>query len=86
MLERWQTAETALLYVVDAGTNLSVAEAMLGALFLNRSDGDRVSNLETAKMWFLTVNSYDQNCSDPVPFGGGYSDLKEKESAAKAWR
>jgi len=86
MLERWQTAETALLYVVDAGTNLSVAEAMLGALFLNRSDGDRVGNLEIAKMWFLRSTAMTKIAPTLCLLGVVYSNLQEKESAAKAWR
>jgi tetratricopeptide (TPR) repeat protein len=86
MLERWKTAETALLHVLDTGTNLSVAEAMLGALFLNRSDGDHVSNLETAKMWFLRSIATAKIAPTLCLLGVVYSNLKEKESAAKAWR
>ena len=86
MREKWQTAETALLRVVEIGTNLPIAEAMLGAVFLNRTDGDRASNLETARMWFLRSLETAKTAPTLCLLGTVYSHLKEKESAEKAWR
>lgn len=85
-LRKWQIAETALLRAVETGINLSVAEAMLGALFFNRSDGDRTSNLETAKMWFLRSIATAKIAPTLSLLGMVYSNLKEKENAEKAWR
>lgn len=86
MREKWQTAETALLRVMEIGTNLPIAEAMLGALFLNRTDGDRASNLETARMWFLRSLETAKTAPTLCLLGTVYSHLKEKEDAEKAWR
>lgn len=85
-LQKWQMAETAFLRAVEIGINLSVAEAMLGALFLNRSDGDRRSNLETAKVWFLRSIATAKIAPTLCLLGTVYSNLKDKEGAEKAWR
>lgn len=84
--QKWQIGETALLHAVEIGKNLPVVEAMLGALFLNRSDGDRTSNLGTAKVWFLRSIATSKNAPTLSLLGMVYSNLKEKQNAEKAWR
>jgi tetratricopeptide (TPR) repeat protein len=86
MRENWQTAETALLRVVEIGINLPVAEAMLGALFLERTDGDRATNLGAARTWLLRSVEISKTAPTLCLLGTVYSHLKEKEDAKKAWR
>ena len=86
MLGKWQMAETALLCTLEIGTNSTVAVGMLGALFLERTDGDRASNLETARTWFLRSLEISKTAPTLCLLGIVYLRLKEREKAEEAWR
>lgn len=85
-LREWQVAETALLRILEISPNLPLALGMLGALFLERTDGDRTSNLEAAKRWLLQSVEISKTAPTLCLLGMVYSNLKEKVSAEKAWR
>jgi protein O-GlcNAc transferase len=85
-LRKWQTAETALLRILEISPNLPLALGMLGALFLNRTDGDRANNLEAAKMWLLRSIETAKTAPTLCLLGTVYSHLREKEKAKEAWR
>jgi protein O-GlcNAc transferase len=86
MLGKWQMAETTLLRTLEISSNFPVAVAMLGALFLERTDGDRASNLEAARMWLLRSVEIAKTAPTLCLLGMVYWRLKEKEKAEEAWR
>lgn len=86
VLEKWQVAEAALFRALEVSTNFPVAVAMIGALFLERTDGNRASNLETARMWFLRSLGIAKTAPTLCLLGMVYLRLKKKEKAAEAWR
>jgi tetratricopeptide (TPR) repeat protein len=86
MLGKWQMAETGLLRTLETGTNSPVAVGMLGALFLERTDGDRATNLGAARTWLLRSVEISKTAPTLCLLGTVYSHLKEKEDAKKAWR
>jgi tetratricopeptide (TPR) repeat protein len=86
MLGKWQMAETALLHTLEGGTNSPVAIGMLGTLFLERTDGDRASNLEAARTWLLRSVEIAKAAPTLSLLGMVYLFLKEKEKAKEAWR
>jgi tetratricopeptide (TPR) repeat protein len=86
MLGKWQMAETGLLRTLETGTNSPVAVGMLGALFLERTDGDRATNLEAARIWLLRSVEISKTAPTLCLLGTVYSHLNEKENAEKAWR
>jgi tetratricopeptide (TPR) repeat protein len=86
MLGKWQMAETGLLRTLETGTNSPIAVGMLGALFLERTDGDRATNLEAARTWLLRSVEISKTAPTLCLLGIVYLRLKEKEKAEEAWR
>jgi tetratricopeptide (TPR) repeat protein len=86
MLGKWQMAETALFRTLECGTNSPIAVGMLGALFLERTDGDRATNLETARMWLLRSVEISKTAPTLCLLGMVYLRLREEEKAEEAWR
>ncbi len=86
MLGKWQVAETALLRALELNDNFPTAVAMLGALFLDRTDGERLSNMESAKMWLLRSAEISKTAPIMCLLGVVYSRLKEKDRALQAWQ
>lgn len=84
-LRKWQTAEASLLRILEISPNLPLALGMLGALFLNRTDGDRENNLEAAKMWLLRSIETAKTAPNLSLLGMVYSHLGEKEKAKEVW-
>src|SRR2546425_8038925 len=50
-LGRWAYAEKAFLDALKVDQTLSLAKTLLGSLFLERTDGDRLANARKAKQW-----------------------------------
>jgi tetratricopeptide (TPR) repeat protein len=86
MLGKWQMAETGLLRTLETRTNSPIAVGMLGALFLERTDGDRTTNLEAARTWLLRSVEIAKSAPTLCLLGMVYLHLKEKEKAEEAWR
>jgi tetratricopeptide (TPR) repeat protein len=86
MLGKWNMAETALFRALERGTNSPIAVGMLGALFLERTDGNRASNLEAARTWLLRSVEIAKAAPTLCLLGMVYLRLKEKEKAEEAWR
>jgi tetratricopeptide (TPR) repeat protein len=84
-LRKWQAAETALLRILEINPNLPLALGMLGALFLNRTDGGRANNLEAAKTWLLRSIETAKTAPTLCLLGTVYSHLSEKAKAQEAW-
>jgi len=86
MLGKWNMAESALLRTLEGGTNSPIALGMVGALFLERTDGDHLSNLETAKTWLLRSVEVAKAAPTLCLLGVAYLRLEEKEKAEEAFR
>jgi tetratricopeptide (TPR) repeat protein len=52
-LEKWDVAESALMEASRLKPRASIVMALLGGLWSERTDRDRVESLQTAKQWYL---------------------------------
>ena len=83
---KWPQAETAFLRALEISPGFSVAMIMTGSLFLERTDGNRASNLETAKAWLLRSLEIERLAPTLSLLGTVHYRLGEKDAAKAAWR
>jgi tetratricopeptide (TPR) repeat protein len=85
-LRRWTDSERAFLDALRVDKTFSLAIVGLGSLFLARADGDRSTNLRTARLWLeQAVAAYPSQISLSL-LGDAHNRLGEKEAAKGAFR
>lgn len=85
-LGRWEDAEQAFLEAIRVDERFSLAMALLGSLFLNRTDGDRSANARRAKECLEQAVAVAPNQVSLSFLGFAHSRLGEKEAAKAAFR
>ena len=85
-LGRWADAEQAFLEAIRVDECFSLAMALLGSLFLKRTDGDRSANAEKAKAWLEQAVAIAPNQMSLSFLGSAHARLGEKEAAKAAFR
>ena len=85
-LGRWAYAEKAFLDALKVDQTLSLAKTLLGSLFLERADGDRLANARKAKEWLEPAVAIAPNQASLSFLGSAHARLGEKEAAKAAFR
>src|SRR5438128_642721 len=85
-LGRWAYAEKAFLDALKVDQTLSLAKTLLGSLFLERTDGDRLANARKAKEWLELAVAIAPNQASLSFLGSAHARLGEKEAAKAACR
>ena len=85
-LGRWAYAEKAFLDALKVDQTLSLAKTLLGSLFLERTDGDRLANARKAKEWLELAVAIAPNQASLSFLGSAHARLGEKEAAKAAFR
>jgi tetratricopeptide (TPR) repeat protein len=85
-LERWTDAEEAFLDAIEADKTFIPPMALLGSLFLKRTDGDRLGNTRRAKEWLEQAVAVAPNQVSLSFLASAYERLGEKEAAKAAFR
>ena len=84
-LGRWAYAEKAFLDALKVDQTLSLAKTLLGSLFLERTDGDRLANARKAKEWLEPAVAIAPNQASLSFLGSAHARLGEKEAAKAAF-
>jgi len=85
-LGRWAYAEKAFLDALKVDQTLSLAKTLLGSLFLERTDGDRLANARKAKEWLEQAVAVAPDQASLSFLGSADARLGEKEAAKAAFR
>lgn len=85
-LERWTDAEKAFLDALTIDSDLAIAMAAIGSLYLARADGDRTDNLKTAKTWLLQALEINRIAPTLSLLGTVHYRLGENDGAKHAYR
>jgi tetratricopeptide (TPR) repeat protein len=85
-LERWTYAEKAFFDALRVEKTFPLAIVGLGSLFLARADGDRSTNLRTAKAWLEQAIAALPSQISLSLLGDAHNRLGEKEAAKGAFR
>jgi protein O-GlcNAc transferase len=85
-LGRWAEAEQALLRALKVDENFSFAMALLGSLFLKRTDGDASENARKAKEWLEHAVAASPNPMSLSYLGSAHQRLGEREAAKAIFR
>ncbi|MFZ0808153.1 MAG: tetratricopeptide repeat protein [Candidatus Sulfotelmatobacter sp.] len=85
-LGRWTDGEKAFLDAIKVDKTFSLAMALLGSLFLRRTDGDPSTNARTAKAWLKEALAAGPSPMSLSLLGAVHNRLGEKEAARKAFR
>jgi len=85
-LERWVDAEKAFLDALTFDSDLAIAMAAIGSLYLARTDGDRTDNLKTAKTWLLRALEINRTAPTLSLLGTAHYRLGEKDGAKDAYQ
>ena len=99
-LGRWTDSEQAFLGAIKVASNLkampstpelidktvALAKTLLGSLFLERTDGDRLASARKAKEWLEQAAAAVPNQASLSFLGSAHARLGEKEAAKAAFR
>jgi len=85
-LGRWANAEKAFLDALKIDQTLSLPKTLLGSLFLERTDGDRLANARKAKEWLEQAVAVAPDQASLSFLGSAHVRLGEKEAAKAAFR
>ena len=85
-LGRWTEAEKAFFDALRVEKTFPLAIVGLGSLFLARADGDRSTNLRTAKAWLEQAVAALPSQISLSLLGDAHNRLGEKEAAKRAFR
>jgi tetratricopeptide (TPR) repeat protein len=85
-LRRWSDAEAALVKASRVDNRFPVPIALLGSLFLARTDGDRLANARQAKVWLERAHAMSPSPMYLSLLGAANDRLGDKEAAEDAFR
>jgi Flp pilus assembly protein TadD len=85
-LGRWAEAEQAFLDAIRIDETFSFGMALLGSLFLKRTDGDRLGNAQKAKVWLERAVGESPSQVSLNFLGAAHARLGKGKAAKEAFR